>query len=72
MPAQWNDMLHSKIDFEKYNQYCICTYGMQHGFYNCLSDRKGIWKQTGIPCGIAEHSYKTSRGKVYLGVAKID
>lgn len=71
MPAQWNDALRAGIDFEKYNQYCICIHEKQHGFYNRLTDHRGIWKLTGLPYGIAEDSYEVNRGKVYWGVSEV-
>jgi len=62
----------AKIDFEKQDQYCVYIHELQHGFYNRLTDHKGIWLLTGMQKGIAEHSYLVERGKVYMGIAKIE
>lgn len=68
MPIQWNKALHTRIDFEKYNQYCICIHEIAHGFYNRLTDYKGIWGLLSLPQGIAGHAYNVERGRVYWGI----
>lgn len=68
MPIQWNEALHAKIDFEKYDQYCVCIHEVAHGFYNRLTDYKGIWGLLSLPQGIAGHAYDVERGRVYWGI----
>lgn len=70
MPKRWNEALHDKIDFEKYDQYSVCTHECLHGFYNRLTDYKGIWKLLGIADGIADCSYDVNKGRVYWGITK--
>lgn len=51
MPVQWVRALREKIDFANYDSYCICIHQLQHGFYNRMPNRKGIWNLASLPKG---------------------
>ena len=71
MPIQWPEAVHAKIDFEKYDKYCVCIHEIAHGFYNRLTDYKGIWKLLSMPQGITGDAYNVERGRVYWGIMEV-
>ncbi len=68
VPAHWYEALRTKIDFENYDQYCVCIHARRHGFYNRVTDYKGIWALSELPKGMAEGWYDVDQGRVYWGV----
>lgn len=68
VPVHWYEALRTKIDFKNYDQYCVCTLARRHGFFNRMTDHKGIWALSEFPKGLAEGSYDVDQGRVYWGV----
>lgn len=71
LPTHWYEVLCKKIDFELYDQYSVCIHERVHGFYNRLTDYKGVWILSNLPRGMADYFYDVKQGRVYWGAIKI-
>lgn len=68
IPSWWETAICRKLDiFTSYTAYYCCIYALPHGFYNKVTDYKGIWKLAGLPQGNREFSYDVDEGRVYGG-----
>lgn len=71
LPTHWYEVLCKKINFELYDQYSVCIHERVHGFYNRLTDYKGVWILSNLPRGMVDYFYDVKQGRVYWGAIKI-
>lgn len=68
IPEWWEKSICRRILRNPYTAYYWCTHCVQHGFYNKVTDYKGIWGLTSLPKGSMNGFYDVDDGRVYWGV----
>lgn len=68
IPEWWEKSICRRILRNPYTAYYWYTHCVQHGFYNKVTDYKGIWGLTSLPKGSMNGFYDVDDGRVYWGV----
>ena len=69
-PKCFDNTLVQRLAIEEFYIIHICGKFVACGFYNSITDYKGIWKMNGLSKGEFEGSYITQNGKVYFGIKR--
>lgn len=67
-PKCFDNTLIQRLAIEEFSIIHICSKFIAHGFYNSITDYKGIWNMIGLSRGEFDGSYITKKGKVYFGI----
>ncbi len=69
MPS-FNDkeLLIEKLRLNRLKKLSIIAISVQNGYYNIVTDKKGIWGLTKQADGLYKNSFLSSNGKIYMGI----
>lgn len=70
VPEWWERVILHRLVAQNLAAYYCCTYSLAHGYFNCVTDHKGIWGLTALPIGCITDSHSAPGGKVYWGIIR--
>jgi hypothetical protein len=67
-PRYLTDYVSAKVDLSERKEFTVLVCFVPVGYYNAVTDKKGVWGLTKQHRGVFESSYITENGKVYFGI----